>query len=57
MLNQASQKLKVEESRIEPFFKGNRVILKSSLIETAKNIKALLNKSGAICRLYASGFQ
>ncbi|MDM7918363.1 MAG: FHA domain-containing protein, partial [Methanosarcina sp.] len=48
--------LKVEESRIEPFFKGNRVILKSNLeIETAKKYKGIVEKSGAICRLYASG--
>ncbi|NLD37283.1 MAG: AgmX/PglI C-terminal domain-containing protein [Desulfatiglans sp.] len=50
-----SKILKVEESRIEPFFKGNRVILKSSLeIETAKKYKSFVEKSGAICRLYAS---
>lgn len=47
--------LKVEESRIEPFFKGNRVIIKSSLeIETAKKYKTIVEKSGAICRLYVS---
>ncbi|MDM7917890.1 MAG: hypothetical protein QUS12_01820, partial [Methanosarcina sp.] len=47
--------LKVEESRIEPFFKGNRVILKSNLeIEIAKKYKSVVEKSGAICRLYAS---
>ncbi|MBN1906348.1 MAG: FHA domain-containing protein [Deltaproteobacteria bacterium] len=47
--------LKVEESRIEPFFKGNRVIIKSNLdVETAKKYKAIVEKSGAICRLYVS---
>ncbi len=47
--------LKVEESRIEPFFKGNRVIIKSNLeIETAKKYKSIVEKSGVICRLYAS---
>jgi hypothetical protein len=47
--------LKVEESRIEPLFKGNRVVLKSNLeIETAKKYKNVVEKSGALCRLYVS---
>jgi hypothetical protein len=47
--------LKVEESRIEHFFKSNRVVLKSNLeIETAKKYKSIIEKSGIICGLYPS---
>ena len=47
--------LKVDESRIEHFFKGNRIVIKSSLeIETAKKYKGIVEKSGIICRLYVS---
>ncbi len=47
-----SKILKVEESRIEHFFTGKRVVLKSAQeIETAEKYKKYIEKSGAVCTL------